>query len=77
MVMSFVVLVLVVLSVLPHASAENFTRFYLNQVDPKALCNDGSPAAYYFRPGKNIFFHFQCFYLQSEDANFLILSFAY
>eukprot|EP01113_Clastostelium_recurvatum_P018995 TRINITY_DN2239_c0_g1_i1.p1 TRINITY_DN2239_c0_g1~~TRINITY_DN2239_c0_g1_i1.p1 ORF type:complete len:407 (-),score=62.93 TRINITY_DN2239_c0_g1_i1:268-1404(-) len=41
----------VLLSTVTSAFGANFTRFYLNDINPQAICNDGSPATYYFRPG--------------------------
>ena len=41
----------VVLLLLPAASATTLTARFLSGVDPRAVCVDGSPAAYYFAPG--------------------------
>jgi len=35
-------------------AAADLKRFYLDTVDPLAICNDGSPAAYYYRAGEGL-----------------------
>lgn len=36
----------------PHRT--NLSVFHVNAIDPEAVCNDGSPAAYYFAPATSL-----------------------
>jgi len=50
--MSVVALFLICICLaLVSAQTINFEKIDLTVVNPNAVCNDGSPAVYYFRPG--------------------------